>query len=146
MKLCLYPSVTENVESNDHCDDAGVVVVVVDNDQISLIVSYIFLYSIRFSGAPAVQCTVYIQNYRKFLSSLYLNISNRIPFISVRPVIQQYLFRIPFISVWPVIQPYLLIFRFIWSPCYSNYTSQGMLIPEYFHQSPQKKQTRTKTK
>ena len=66
---------TENVESNDHCDDAGVVVVVVDNDQISLIVSYIFLYSIRFSGAPAVQCTVYIQNYRKFLSSLYLNIS-----------------------------------------------------------------------
>ena len=51
MKLCFYPSVTENVESNDHCDDAGVVVVVVDNDQISLIVSYIFLYNIRFSGA-----------------------------------------------------------------------------------------------
>lgn len=46
---------TENVESNDHCDDAGVVVVVVDNDQISLIVSYIFLYNIRSSGA----CTVY---------------------------------------------------------------------------------------
>ena len=42
---------TENVESNDHCDDAGVVVVVVDNDQISLIVSYIFLYNIRFSEA-----------------------------------------------------------------------------------------------
>ena len=58
MKLCLYPSVTENVESNDHCDDAGVVVVVVDNDQISLIVSYIFLYSVRFSGAPySVQYT-----------------------------------------------------------------------------------------
>ena len=49
---------TENVESNDHCDDAGVVVVVVFNDQISLIVSYIFLHNLRFFGAPySVQYT-----------------------------------------------------------------------------------------
>ena len=39
----------ENVENIDQC--AGVVVVVVDDDQISIIVSYIFIYNIRFSGA-----------------------------------------------------------------------------------------------
>ena len=53
IKLCLYPSVTENVESNDHCDDAGVVVVVVFNDQISLIVSIILLVAISFL-APVI--------------------------------------------------------------------------------------------
>ena len=37
------------IQSNNQC--TGVVVVVVDDDQISIIVSYIFINNIRFSGA-----------------------------------------------------------------------------------------------
>ena len=39
------------IQSNNQCTGVVVVVVVVDDDQISIIISYIFINNIRFSGA-----------------------------------------------------------------------------------------------